>query len=188
MKPIVIFGPSGAGKSTLERCLVDKYGWEKIISYTTRPKRPNEIDGVDYKFVSKDFFLQMKEDGFFIETSTHPFQGKDEYYGSPKDLMDGIGKFVLISNPSGIFSLLTKETPMILVYLNVDQITCISRLMNRGDDVKEIGRRMAYDLPRMADLNAYIQTHVSGYPYLVFTHQSTEDIAKYIAAFVSKEE
>ena len=44
---IVLLGASASGKSTIERRLADNYGFEKIVSYTTRPKRHDEINGRD---------------------------------------------------------------------------------------------------------------------------------------------
>lgn len=53
MKLITITGPSGAGKDTVARMLSDLGGYKVICSYTTRPKREGEIDGVEHHFVKK---------------------------------------------------------------------------------------------------------------------------------------
>ena len=47
---IVLIGESASGKSSIERCLVEDYGYNKIVSYTTRPPRAGEVDGIDYHF------------------------------------------------------------------------------------------------------------------------------------------
>ena len=55
MKPLIIciVGPSGSGKTTASMILQQQFGWTAIVSYTTRPKREGEIDGVDHWFVTK---------------------------------------------------------------------------------------------------------------------------------------
>lgn len=53
MKLITITGPSGAGKDTVARMLSEMGGYQVICSYTTRPKREGEIDGMEHHFVEK---------------------------------------------------------------------------------------------------------------------------------------
>lgn len=53
MKLITITGLSGAGKDTVAQMLSDMGGYKVICSYTTRPKREGEIDGVEHHFVEK---------------------------------------------------------------------------------------------------------------------------------------
>lgn len=68
----VISAPSGAGKTTLVQALIKRLkadGMEAAlsISYTTRPARSNETDGVDYRFVDAERFSEMATAGEFIE-------------------------------------------------------------------------------------------------------------------------
>lgn len=53
MKLITITGPSGAGKDTVARMLSEMSGYKVLCSYTTRPKREGEIDGVEHHFVEQ---------------------------------------------------------------------------------------------------------------------------------------
>ena len=64
----VVSSPSGAGKTTLcRRLLAEHNELQFSVSYTTRPPRPGERDGMDYHFVSDDTFTQMAEQGAFAE-------------------------------------------------------------------------------------------------------------------------
>ncbi len=67
-KLIVVSGPSGSGKTTIARKMIDLFpSLEFSVSATTRPKRPGEVDGCDYYFLSKSAFLQRVERGEFVE-------------------------------------------------------------------------------------------------------------------------
>jgi guanylate kinase len=64
----IISAPSGAGKTTLaEQLALQMSGLKLSRSYTSRPARPGEIDGVDYNFVSRDRFETMAAAGEFLE-------------------------------------------------------------------------------------------------------------------------
>ena len=67
----VLAAPSGAGKTTLVHALTTKNpGLRFSISYTTRPQRSNEADGVDYIFVDVDQFKQLEADCELLEHAT----------------------------------------------------------------------------------------------------------------------
>lgn len=64
----VLSAPSGCGKGTLRKALLERdKGLKFCPSVTTRAPRPGEIDGVDYKFVTKEEFLALERQGTFIE-------------------------------------------------------------------------------------------------------------------------
>ena len=64
----VVSSPSGAGKTTLSRRLLGEDPWIDLsISYTTRPKRPAEVDGRDYYFIDSATFFTMRENNEFLE-------------------------------------------------------------------------------------------------------------------------
>ena len=76
---IVISAPSGAGKTTLvKRLLARNPRFTFSISYTTRPMRPGERDGVDYRFVSKNRFFELRDGGAMLEWA----EVFDNYYGT----------------------------------------------------------------------------------------------------------
>ncbi|KAI9715985.1 MAG: hypothetical protein M1812_005619 [Candelaria pacifica] len=79
-RPVVISGPSGSGKSTLLKRLFaahpDTFGFS--VSHTTRSPRPGEEDGREYNFTTKESFLQLVDEGGFIEHA----QFGGNYYGT----------------------------------------------------------------------------------------------------------
>ncbi|HET7707966.1 MAG TPA: guanylate kinase [Sphingomicrobium sp.] len=79
---IVLSSPSGAGKTSIARLLLEADSKISMsISATTRPKRPGEVDNVDYHFVDETEFKRMIEADEFAEWA-YVF---DHLYGSPKE-------------------------------------------------------------------------------------------------------
>jgi guanylate kinase len=78
---LVLSSPSGAGKTTLARMLLQAdAGIAMSVSATTRPKRANEVDGFDYRFVTAETFEEMATHGQFLEHAT-VFENR---YGTPR--------------------------------------------------------------------------------------------------------
>jgi len=64
----IISGPSGVGKTTLIHTVAKELiNLHISVSYTTRLKRPNEQDGIDYHFINHETFKKMHEQGLFLE-------------------------------------------------------------------------------------------------------------------------
>jgi guanylate kinase len=75
----VIAAPSGAGKTSLVKALMEREPRMRFsVSYTTRPPRPNEVDGRDYHFVTRGRFEEMVARGEFLEHA--PVY--DNFYGT----------------------------------------------------------------------------------------------------------
>jgi guanylate kinase len=84
---LVLSAPSGGGKTTIAKMLLqgrDDLGYS--VSATTRMKRPDEKDGVDYYFLSRDEFLRRRESGEFLEWATYG----GELYGTLKTEIERI--------------------------------------------------------------------------------------------------
>ena len=79
---IVISGPSGVGKdATLLKMKELGFYFHYVVTATTRPKRPREVNGVDYHFISEDKFHQMVRAKQFLEWA----KVYDNYYGVPRE-------------------------------------------------------------------------------------------------------
>lgn len=81
----VIAAPSGAGKTTLVNALVERNPELRFsVSYTTRSKRKNEVDGRDYFFVDRNTFKELDESGELLESA----QVFDNYYGTSRSFVE----------------------------------------------------------------------------------------------------
>ncbi|MEC8074266.1 MAG: guanylate kinase [Pseudomonadota bacterium] len=78
---IIISSPSGVGKTTITKKLLKKINKSYLsVSCTTRKPRKNEINNVDYFFISKKKFLKYKKENKFLETA----KVHNNYYGTLK--------------------------------------------------------------------------------------------------------
>lgn len=138
---IIIVGESGAGKTTLQKELVNIFDtrFTKLVTYTTRPPRDMEQDGVDYHFVTEDEFEELKRNGFFLETATY----RGWHYGSPK--CDDYSAIAILT-PAGLRAAIRAGVPVVSFYLKVDRRSRLIKLLKRGDDIEEAYRRSISDV------------------------------------------
>ena len=82
---VILSSPSGVGKTTLTKKIQQKYPNFKIsVSHTTRIPRSNEVDGVDYHFVSKESFKKLIDQNQFYEYA----KIFENYYGTLRKTVD----------------------------------------------------------------------------------------------------
>jgi len=80
---LILAGPSGVGKSTLtDRLVREVPGFERVVTATTRPPRPNEVNGRDYHFLTPEQFDQKLAAGDFLEWAF--VHGHNTRYGTLK--------------------------------------------------------------------------------------------------------
>jgi len=139
---IALIGESGSGKSTIATVLAKKYDYQKIISYTTRPPRKNEINGIDYHFISEEKFKELKSNNFFAETGKY----RNWFYGSSvydykKD------KMIAALTPHGLRQVKRfKDLNVISFYINIPRRDRLIKILQRGDDIEECYRRNLSDI------------------------------------------
>lgn len=137
----LFIGPSGSGKTTLaDNCFSPA---QKIISYTTRPKRAGEKDEVDYHFVSKEKFEEMIHEDAFAEYDCYD----NHYYGIAKlSIQTALEKgdcYDPITLP-GFWNLRRSFGPTVVpVLIEVSKETIHQRLKKRQTPQEEIIRRLA---------------------------------------------
>ena len=159
-KIIIISSPSGAGKTTLCKLLMKKVKNISLsISYTSRERRLNEVDGKDYYFVSNSKFRELNANNYFIETA----KNFGNYYGSPyKNL-----KVAKTKNQLILFDIDWKGARKIRKKIPNDNIIDFfilppsvkelkKRLIKRGRDNKDdINLRLSYALKEISHYNDY---------------------------------
>lgn len=152
---ILLLGKSAAGKDSIRNELV-KLGYTPVVTYTTRPPRDGEVNGVTYNFISEEDFLQRESEGFFAETTSYNVASEDTwYYGSA--IGDLTSDKVMIANPNGVKKLkrLSTINPVVF-YILASEETIWNRLRQRGDDNVEARRRLNADDIDFADINDYV--------------------------------
>ena len=93
-KLLILLSPSSCGKDYVLNKLVSDYNFQPLISHTSRPKRPSEINHLSYHFVSTNEFLSMISNDEFIEYRTYNTLVDNVpdvwYYGLSKNTIDNL--------------------------------------------------------------------------------------------------
>jgi guanylate kinase len=141
---IVVSGASGAGKSTLVDRLLERPGLRlrRSISATTRAPRGEEVDGVDYYFLTPEAF-EAARPGMLESAEVHGHR-----YGTPlapvlESLAEGVG-VVLVIDVQGALLVREKRPEALLIFVTVPSFELLeARLRARGtDDEATILRRL----------------------------------------------
>ncbi|SRR6266567_1907803 len=141
----VVAAPSGGGKTSLTRALLEREKNIRLsVSYTTRPPRPAERDGIDYHFVTLERFMQLKKSGEFTEHA----QVHGNWYATSatwlKQQVDS-GQDVLLEidwqGAAQIRKLIPSSVQVFVLPPSLDSLA--ERLVHRGqDDPATIARRL----------------------------------------------
>ena len=144
---IVLVGKTASGKTTVANELCKNHGYKRIITYTTRPMRVNEVQDVDYHFISDEEFNKMVENNEFTEykryNTAHGVWSYGSVITSEQELSDDC--YVIILTPQGLRDLSKKISRYIAFYLNVGLKSQLERLKKRGDEEQQIIKRLKND-------------------------------------------
>lgn len=149
IKILALIGESSAGKDTIQRWLVENLpNAHGIVSYTSRPPRDYEVDGVDYHFVSTGRFMQLFCEDKILESSVF----NNWFYGTGIDDLEEDKINIGVFNPEGISNLYLKritlhDIEILPVWIKVDDKTRLLRSLKRekNPDCEEICRRFLTD-------------------------------------------
>lgn len=143
----VLVGEAGQGKDSLIKYMCENYNYEKGVYYTTRPKRNNEVDGVDYYFVTEDEFSRKEFVTVFVAGNYR--EGVTYRYGITQEEIDKANNenYIVQLPPSMAYELKAKDKAgnVVLVRINCDKMERIKRQIKRGDVKEEVIRRLITD-------------------------------------------
>lgn len=144
---IVIMGKTASGKTTVVNRLIRDFGMKQVVTYTTRPKRVGESTGKTYHFVTQEVFKKQIKEGFYAEWKSYDTVDGTWYYGTAKeDILNADDNTLIILTPSGY-----KDITAYLgykpksIYICSENRVIQNRLLKRGDDNREVARRIAQD-------------------------------------------
>ncbi len=162
---LILAGPAGVGKSTLcDRLVRDVPGFERVITATTRPARPNEVDGRDYHFLSDAEFDRKLVAGEFLEWAWVHLRHR---YGTLKSaVLDRLPHSSLVMNidVQGVRSIRTAAQTeprlkgrLVTMFVAPDSMEVLrERLQGRGPvSPEELARRMQSAEHEIAERNSY---------------------------------
>jgi guanylate kinase len=177
----VIAAPSGAGKTTLVHALVTRHPELRFsISYTTRPKRRNEADGVDYLFVDKDEFTKLRDAGALLEYA----EVFDNYYGTSREQvrqhLDAGHNVVLEIDWQGAEQVRESMPECITIFIMPPSVAELERRLRsrRTDTDRVINRRLRDALSDMS--------HWEDFDYVVINDDLETAVAALEAVFAGQ--
>jgi guanylate kinase len=175
---IVISGPSGAGKGTALDHVTRTLPLRRIPTYTTRPMRSGERNGVDYEYVDEEKFLQLREAGVIFEyTRTY----SRSYYGSPSALLhDDIQAPLIVElDPNGFVRVRAASARRVvgIFVATSSEAELRARLAARAQD-SDIGQRLKIRTDQM--------TWAWIYDYVVF-NEDREQFLDGLTAIIESE-
>ncbi len=171
---LVLSSPSGAGKTTISRDLLTREdNLSMSISVTTRPPRPGEVDGIDYRFVAEDDFAGMVGAGQFLEHATV----FDNCYGTPRGPVED----ALAAGRDILFDVDWQGTQQLAQNARDDVVSVFilppstgeleSRLRGRAQDSEDVVRRR---MSKAADE----MSHWAEYDYIVVNRDVADSVAR----------
>jgi guanylate kinase len=173
---LVLSGPSGAGKGTLvDRLVAHRSDCVFSISATTRPRRSNEEEGVQYEFVNREEFERRRAAGLFLEWA----EVHGHLYATPTRFVDeGVraGRVVVLDvDVQGGASVRRVRPDAVSVFIYPPSIEALRRrLLQRSTDLPEVVERRLQNAP--GELMQYRE-----YDYLVVNDDLEQAVARLTA-------
>lgn len=157
--PFIITGPSGVGKTSIIKRVLEKFDdFTFSVSYTTRPKRRGEKEGIDYYFISDEKFRELVKAGELLEwAEVHGYLYGTSSSFVKKKLDDGIS-VILDIDVQGALNVVKKIEDIVSIFISPPSFEILKeRLMKRGTEKNEdISRRLSdakWELSHLSDFH-----------------------------------
>jgi guanylate kinase len=176
----VVSAPSGAGKTTLVRKVIEQLpGVTLSVSCTTRAPRPEEQEGIDYFFITREAFNAMEREGKFLEWA----QVHGDLYGTPRanmtKLQHGEDLFLEIDT-QGARTIRTELRDGVFVFIRPPSLKVLQeRLQTRGGDSEEAMHARLHNAQKELD-------QMSWYDYIV-VNDDIEEATRQLASIIIAE-
>jgi guanylate kinase len=175
----VVSAPSGAGKTTLVRKVIEQLpGVNLSVSCTTRAPRPEEQEGIDYFFITRDEFNAMEREGKFIEWA----HVHGDLYGTPRANMEKLQHgedLVLEIDTQGARKIREELHDGVLIFIRPPSLEVLQeRLQTRGGDSEEAMQARLHNAQKELD-------QMGWYDYIVvndYIEEATRQLASIIIA------
>ncbi|MBP9851071.1 MAG: guanylate kinase [Candidatus Peribacteraceae bacterium] len=131
---VVVFGPSAGGKGRLIRTFRKRYPemFRLSVSFTSRPPRPGEVDGADYRFTDRDTFMSMVEQGAFAEWAEYA----GNCYGTALASLDG-GDTILEIERRGALQIRERYPHALFIMVMPPDLNTLRRRLHARDNMTE---------------------------------------------------
>jgi guanylate kinase len=177
---MVVSAPSGAGKTSICREILRLFPNVRFsVSCTTRPPRPDEVNGKDYEFISPEEFRERLARGEFVEW----VENYDQLYGTSKKTMDAFLNqgydLILDIEPRGARAIRERYPRGIFIFILPPSLSELkSRLSLRGESTAVMDRRLRSSLDEIRE--------ALWYDYIIFNETLEEAVDRFRAVYIAE--
>lgn len=167
MKNIIcIVGKTSSGKDTTARYIEKAFGIKPICSYTTRPMRNGETEGVQHYFITPEQSKKIREKELVL---AYTILNGNEYFSTVEGMTEETMSYII--NPEGIDYLRqhSGDYKFVSIYVHIPERVIMQRALVRGDSFKAVENRLSDEREQFSDFY-----NNSKYDFLI-TNDAGED-------------